>query len=70
VALSKADALDDATLKEQTARLKRAAKNTPLILSSASGRGVDEALRALLKVIDATKTAEAPEAVEAAEWRP
>jgi GTPase len=70
VALSKADALDDATLKEQTARLKRAAKNTPLILSSASGRGVDEALRALLKVIDATKTVEAPEAVEAAEWRP
>jgi GTPase len=70
VALSKADALDEATLKEQAARLKRAAKKTPLVLSSASGRGVDEALRALLKVVDANRTAEAPQAVEAGEWRP
>ena len=46
VALSKADALDEATLKEQAARLKRAAKKTPLVLSSASGQGVEEALRA------------------------
>src|ERR671913_151462 len=49
VALSKADALDAATLKEQTARLKRAAKRAPLVLSSASGQGVEEALRALLR---------------------
>jgi GTP-binding protein len=70
VALSKADALDEATLKEQAARLKRAAGKTPLVLSSASGRGVDEALRALLKVVDANRTAEAPQAVEAGEWRP
>jgi GTP-binding protein len=52
VALSKADALDDAQRKEQVARLKRAAKKTPLVLSSASGEGVQEALRALLQVID------------------
>jgi GTP-binding protein len=52
VALSKADALDDAQRKEQVARLKRAAKKTPLVLSSASGQGVQEALRALLQVID------------------
>ena len=47
VALSKADALDEARLKEQAARLKRAAGRTPLILSAASGEGVEEALRAL-----------------------
>jgi GTPase len=70
VALSKADALDEATLKEQTARLKRAAKKTPLILSSASGQGVETALRALLAEVDAARAAEAPRAKEAAEWRP
>ncbi len=70
VVLSKADALDEATLKEQAARLKRAAKKTPLVLSSASGRGVDEALRALLKVVDANRAAEAPQTAESGEWRP
>jgi GTP-binding protein len=70
VALSKADALDEATLKEQTARLKRAAKKTPLVLSSASGLGIETALRALLREVDATRAAEAPRAAESAEWRP
>jgi GTP-binding protein len=69
VALSKADALDEATLKEQTARLKRAAKKTPLVLSSASGKGVETALRALLAEVDAARAADAPQ-LTAAEWRP
>src|SRR4051812_18307110 len=47
VALSKADALDAETLKSQVAKLKRAAGRAPLILSSASRKGVPEALRAL-----------------------
>ncbi len=72
VALSKADALDPATLKEQMARLKRAAKRTPLLLSSASGQGVQEALRALLGVITEAKEAEAQRNAPAVEtgWRP
>ena len=70
VALSKADALDEATLKEQAARLKRAAKKTPLVLSSASGQGVEEALRALLKVVDAARIEQATQPAETAEWRP
>ena len=37
VALSKADALSPELLKQQVARLKRAAKRAPLVLSSASG---------------------------------
>ncbi|HKH35150.1 MAG TPA: GTPase ObgE [Beijerinckiaceae bacterium] len=69
VALSKVDALDKATLKEQLARLKRAAKRTPIALSSASGQGVPEALRAMMRVIDEEREAQAqPQAVE--EWHP
>src|SRR5829696_766216 len=71
VALSKADALDPDTLKEQRARLKRAAKRAPLVLSSASGQGVQGALRALLAVIDAERTGTSAVATgQPAEWRP
>ena len=69
VALSKADALDDATLKEQTARLKRAAKGAPMLLSSASGRGVQEVLRALARVIEVERDEPlSPDLTEA--WHP
>ncbi len=72
VALSKADSLDPAQLKEQLARLQRAAKRTPLVLSSASGLGVQEALRALLAIIDDAKAAEARANAPAVDvgWRP
>jgi GTP-binding protein len=69
VALSKADALDDDTRKEQVARLKRAAKTTPYVLSSVSGQGIQEVLRALLGVIGEAKTDEA-EMTTAEEWHP
>ncbi|MGU9980844.1 GTPase ObgE [Phreatobacter sp. HK31-P] len=55
VALAKVDALDPETRKEQMARLKRAAKKTPLALSAASGEGVEQALVALLAVIDESR---------------
>ena len=67
VALSKADALTPEAIKKQTAKLKKACKKTPLILSSASGQGVPEVLRALLKVIDAARVdADIPQTKEAA----
>ena len=69
VALTKADALDPAALREQTARLKRAAKATPYAISSASGQGVEDVLRALLRAVDATREREAPPA-QAEAWRP
>jgi GTPase len=53
VALNKADALTPEELKQQKARLQRAAKQTPLVISAAAGKGVPEALRALLRMIDA-----------------
>jgi GTPase len=58
VALSKVDAVDAPTLKLQAGRLKRAARSQPLILSAVSGRGMVEALRALV--------ARLPDAAEAA----
>jgi GTP-binding protein len=72
VALSKADALSPELLKEQVARLKRAAKRMPIVLSSASGQGVEEALRALFAVVEAARADEAAESAPAQEagWRP
>jgi GTP-binding protein len=54
------------------ARLKRAAKQTPLALSAASGEGVQEALRALLAIISQARAeeAEAHSAVEEEGWKP
>ena len=52
VALSKADALTTEQIKTQTAKLKKAAKNTPLVLSAHSKQGLPKALRALMKVIN------------------
>ena len=51
VALNKIDAVSPEDLKQQMARLKRAAKKTPLLISGATGEGVPEALRALVKLI-------------------
>jgi GTP-binding protein len=71
VALSKSDALTPEQIKEQTARLKRAAKKTPLVLSALSGEGVPEALRALLKVINETRSPGGNRALaDAPAWQP
>jgi GTP-binding protein len=69
VALSKADALDEDTLKEQLKKLKKACKQTPYVISSASGQGVQEVLQALLTVIDRAKAEEEP-AQSQEEWHP
>jgi GTPase len=52
VALNKADALTPEQLKQQSARLKRVAEKKPLVVSAATGAGVPEVLRALLRIID------------------
>lgn len=51
VALNKIDAVSPEHLKDQKARLKRAAKKTPLLISGVTRAGVPEALRALMAVI-------------------
>ena len=70
VALSKVDAVTPEILKEQKARLKRAAKCEPILLSSASGAGVPEALRALMGIITKARTEEAAAAQPAEAWHP
>jgi GTP-binding protein len=71
VALSKADALTPEQIKTQTAKLKKACKKTPLVLSAQSGQGVPEALRALMKVIDAAREGAADEPIsKEAAWQP
>jgi GTP-binding protein len=56
VALNKADALTPKTLKQQTARLKRAAERRPLVISAVTGQGMPEILRALLGHIREART--------------
>ena len=52
VALSKCDALDEATLAAKAAELKAAARKKPLLLSAVSGRSMKEALVALAREIE------------------
>ena len=71
VALTKIDALTPEVIKQQAARLKRACKQTPLLLSSLSGKGVIEAKRALLEIIDeGGGTTAARRRAEAPAWQP
>jgi GTPase len=68
VAINKADALTPEELRQQKARLQRAAKQAPLVISAAAGKGVPEALRALLRIVDAA--ADHGEEPEAREFHP
>ena len=78
VALSRIDAADPEHLRKQRDRLKRAmasagppgvGRRAPLILSSVTGEGVTEALRAVAGAIESSRAAE--QAVESrSEWRP
>ena len=71
VALTKIDALTPELIKQQAARLKRASKQTPLLLSSHSGQGVAEAKRALLAIIDeGGGTTAARRRAEEPAWQP
>jgi len=81
VALSKADTVDEAVLRTQVERLKRAMRTAgpplaegerrrpPLVLSAATRQGIQEALRALTGAIGFAREEEA--ALEPAQsWRP
>jgi GTPase len=70
VALNKADALTAGEIKEQTARLKRAAKKQPFVMSAVSGEGVPEVLRALIAVIEKARGREVEPKTANAAWQP
>jgi GTPase len=66
IGLNKADAVPAEELAKKKQKLKRASKREVLVLSGATGKGVPEALSALLNVIKATREqAAAQEAAEA-----
>jgi len=73
VALSKTDALSKEDLAAAKRKLSRATGKVPLVLSSASGTGVREALSALLHIIDDGRAEEAVAQIpleERASWHP
>ena len=82
VALSKVDAVDEATLKKQTERLMRvirefgpplapgAKRARPLLLSTATRAGVTEMLRATMTAIEARRVDEAATRAKPVQWAP
>ena len=57
-----------ADIKQQAARLQRAAKKPPLVVSAVSGQGVKEVLRAVLKVIQDTWAGAAGDSPARSAW--
>ena len=71
VALNKADAMTADEIKRQAARLKRAAKATPLVVSAATGAGMPQVLRALIEVIARARgSADGPPSLRMPAWQP
>jgi GTP-binding protein len=72
VALSKCDALDDASLAAKAAVLKAVSRKKPLLLSAVSGRGMKEALAALARQIERSVARErgADTVAERRPWQP
>ncbi|WP_309082661.1 GTPase ObgE [Chelativorans sp.] len=69
VALSQADLLDEEARTEKIASLKKAARRKPLLLSSATGEGVQEVLRALLRVVDEAREEESAAEATDDRWK-
>lgn len=59
VALSQIDTLDADARKEKVAALKKACGRTPLLVSAVSREGLEQVLRALAKIIEDARVAEA-----------
>ncbi|MBO6717201.1 MAG: GTPase ObgE [Rhizobiaceae bacterium] len=59
LALSQVDLLDPAARKKQSAALKKAAGTAPLLLSAATGEGVQDVLRALFHAVEDARETEA-----------
>jgi len=70
LALSKADAVSKDDLKKKARALKKVAGVEPLIVSAATGEGVQEVLHALAREIEAVRAAEKAAPARVAGWRP
>ena len=70
IGLNKIDAVDPAEVKKLATKLKRASKAEVLLLSGASGDGVDAVLDRLLEAIGPVSPMEAPKTGEDSGWSP
>lgn len=70
VALSKADALEAAALKERRTTLARAIGFDVATVSAVSGAGVEALIGRLLDAVETAAKADAPESQESAGWSP
>jgi GTP-binding protein len=70
LALNKIDAVMPDDLEAKRKALKRAAKKEPLLLSAATGTGVDDALLKLLEKVRASRAPVATPSDTPAEWEP
>jgi GTP-binding protein len=70
LALSKADAVPKDELKKKARALKKVAGVAPLIVSAATGEGVQEVLHALVRKIEAVRAAEKAAPARVAGWLP
>lgn len=73
IALSKVDAVDDDALAEKSSAIQTLTGQSPLLLSSATGAGVTEALRAIMQTIEEARTAEVEDTLPAKDneaWSP
>src|SRR5215470_9834161 len=72
VALSKCDALDEATLAAKAAELRAVSRKKPLLLSAVSGRGMNEARAVLARELERSRAKErgVEAATERRAWQP
>ena len=72
VALSKCDALDEATLAAKAAELRAVSRKKPLLLSAVSGRGMNEARAVLARELERSRAKErtVETAPERGAWQP
>ena len=71
VALSKCDALDEATLAAKAAELRAVSRKKPLLLSAVSGRGMNEARAVLARELERSRAKEGTvETAERGAWQP
>ena len=72
IAFNKIDAISEEDLAAKLAEFRRRVRKTPLLISGATGKGVDDAMKKLLTIIENAKALARKDqpGVTSEEWRP
>jgi GTPase len=73
IAFNKIDAISEKDLDKKIADFKKKLKKTPILISGATGKNVDDTMKRLLTVIQKDRSASRNqdlEGVEVEDWRP